>query len=274
MLPRKPARTVVLSCFLDFTKGGELSECLPISRTEFCYYLLKAFYTVISPMKKITSPYWMLLTVLSAAILLSGCQTQKTGTAASAPAEKQNAAAPAAPAENAATASTPSAASTSSAAATVVVPANTILRVKAGSDTAFTDSAGNVWQADEGFSGGDVVQRDPDTKITGTKDPAMFMTEHYSMDSFSCKIPNGKYTANLYFCETYDGITGPGQRVFSLNVQGHEFKDFDVWVKAGGPGRPYTLTVPVEVTDGVFKIDFTSQVENPQINAIEIIPNS
>jgi hypothetical protein len=221
-------------------------------------------------MKKITSNYWMLLTVFSAAILLSGCQTQKTATTVPAPAEKQNAATPAAPAENTTTASTASAASTAPA---VVVPANTILRVKAGSDMAFTDSAGNVWQADEGFSGGDTIQRDPDTKITGTKDPGMFMTEHYSMDSFSCKIPNGKYTANLYFCETYDGITGPGQRVFSLNVQGHEFKDFDVWAKAGGPGRPYTLTVPVEVTDGVFKIDFTSQTENPEINAIEIIPN-
>ena len=54
------------------------------------------------------------------------------------------------------------------------------------------------------------------------------------MDAFSCKIPNGKYIANLYFAETYDGITGPGERVFSFNVQGHEFKDFDVWVKAGG----------------------------------------
>src|SRR5580698_10968723 len=131
-------------------------------------------------MKKITSPNWMLLTVFSAAILLSGCQTQKTATTVPAPAEKQNAATPAAPAENTTTAST---------APAVVVPANTILRVKAGSDMAFTDSAGNVWQADEGFSGGDTIQRDPDTKITGTKDPGMFMTEHYSMDSFSCKIP-------------------------------------------------------------------------------------
>jgi hypothetical protein len=219
-------------------------------------------------MNKITFPYWILPMVFSAAILLSGCQTQKSATPAAATAEKQNAAAPAAPPENTATASTPSTAPA------VVVPANTEFRVKAGSDTPFTDAAGHIWQADQGFSGGDTIQRDPDTKITGTKDPGMFMTEHYGMDSFSCKIPNGKYTANLYFCETYDGITGPGQRVFSFNVQGHEFKDFDVWAKSGGFGQPYKVTVPVEVTDGVFKIDFTSQIENPEINAIEIIPNS
>ena len=68
------------------------------------------------------------------------------------------------------------------------------------------------------------------------------------MNSFSCAVPNGKYTAKLYFAETYEGITGPGQRVFSFNVQGHEFKDFDVFVKAGGANRAYVETVPVEVT--------------------------
>ncbi len=50
-------------------------------------------------------------------------------------------------------------------------------------------------------------------------------------------VPNGKYIANLHFAETYEGITGEGQRVFSYNVQGHEFKDFDVWKKAGAKLR-------------------------------------
>jgi hypothetical protein len=234
-------------------------------------------------MIKNLSHYWTTPMVLAAALFLSGCQTQKPA-ATPAPTPAATSAAPAEkpettaqtpvqtpPATSAAASATPTEASATPA---VVVPANTILRIKAGSDTAFTDSEGRLWQPDQGFSGGDTIQRDPDTKITGTKDPGMFMTERYSMDSFSVKIPNGKYTANLYFCETYDGISGPGQRVFSFNVQGHEFKDFDVWVKSGGFGRPYVVTVPVEVTNGVFRVDFTSQVENPQINAIEIIPNS
>jgi hypothetical protein len=49
------------------------------------------------------------------------------------------------------------------------------------------------------------------------------------------------------------------------------FKNFDVWVKAGGFARPYVETVPVEITDGQLNIKFTPQVENPQINAIEIV---
>jgi len=110
--------------------------------------------------------------------------------------------------------------------------------------------------------------------VTGTKEPGLFRSEHYSMGAFSCKIPNGKYLAKLYFAETYSGITGPGQRVFSFNVQGQEFKDFDIWVKAGGPNRAYIETVPVEVSHGEFRIVFTPKIENPAINAIEIIPQT
>ena len=108
--------------------------------------------------------------------------------------------------------------------------------------------------------------------VTGTKDPNLFVSEHWGMGAFSQKVPNGKYVAKLYFAETYQGITGPGQRVFSFDVQGRKFKDFDIWVKAGGPNKAYVETVSVEVTNGEFRIVFTSQVENPAIKAIEIIP--
>jgi len=153
-------------------------------------------------------------------------------------------------------------------------PSATTVRIKAGLFEPFTDSSGQVWLPERGFEGGATIDRDPSTVIEGTKDPALFLSEHYAMDSFSCKIPNGKYIAKLYFAETFEGITGPGQRVFSYNVQGHEFKDFDIWAKSGGPNRAYIETVPVVVTNGEFRIVFTSQIENPEINAIEIIPQT
>jgi enterochelin esterase-like enzyme len=148
------------------------------------------------------------------------------------------------------------------------------IRIKAGQSTSFTDSNGDVWLPEQGFEGGATIGRDPETTIAGTKDPGLFLTEHYSMDSFSIKIPNGKYVAKLYFAETFEGIGGPGDRVFSFNVQGREFKDFDMWIKAGGPNRAYIESVPVEVTNGEFRITFTPIVENPEINAIEIIPRT
>ena len=147
------------------------------------------------------------------------------------------------------------------------------IRIKAGKSEPVKDAEGNVWLADQGFAGGQTIER-PDLQIANTKSPDLYRAEHYSMDSFSWPVPNGKYLVKLHFAETYEGITGPGQRVFSFNVQGHEFKDFDVWAKAGGALRAYVETVPVEVTDGKVKVTFTPQVENPQICAIEIVPQN
>jgi len=153
------------------------------------------------------------------------------------------------------------------------VPTAKTIRIKAGKSEPVKDAEGNVWLADQGFEGGQTIER-PDIQIANTKSPDLYRSEHYSMDSFSWPVPNGKYTVKLHFAETFEGITGPGQRVFSFNVQGKEFKDFDVWVKAGGPLKAYVETVPVEVTDGKIKVTFTPKVENPQICAIEIISQS
>ena len=108
--------------------------------------------------------------------------------------------------------------------------------------------------------------------VAGTDDPTLYVSEHWGMTGFNQKLPNGKYTVNLHFAETYQGITAAGQRVFSFNVQGHEFRDFDIWQKAGGLRKAYVESVPVEITDGELKITFTQQVENPAIKAIEIVP--
>jgi enterochelin esterase family protein len=150
-------------------------------------------------------------------------------------------------------------------------PAAKTIRIKAGKSEPVKDAEGNVWLADQGFEGGQTIER-PDIQIANTKSPDLYRAERYSMDSFSWPVPNGKYVVKLHFAETYEGINGPGERVFSFNVQGHEFKDFDVWVKAGGPLRAYVETVNVEATNGMIKVTFTPNVQNPQINAIEIIP--
>jgi hypothetical protein len=45
-------------------------------------------------------------------------------------------------------------------------------------------------------------------------------------------------------------------------------------VKSGGSQHAYIESVDVDVTDGKLDITFTANVENPEINAIEIIPAS
>lgn len=205
---------------------------------------------------------FILAYLTSALALVTGCQTESNQAITPSSASPQPATAPTATASASAPKSPTESASTK--------PLFSTIRIKAGGP-ALKDSAGTEWLGDSGFNGGDVIAR-PDLKIENTTKPEIYRSEHYSMDSFSYKLPNGKYQVKLHFCETYEGITGPGERVFTFDVQGKSFKNFDVWVKAGGFARPYVETVPVEITDGQLNIKFTPQVENPQINAIEIIP--
>ena len=196
--------------------------------------------------------------ILSAAMMVAGCQTSTKS-------DGQPTAPP----------TVPVAAKTDVSPAPVAPAAISFpLRIKAGINTPLKDAEGNTWLPEQGFVGGDTIDRGEDLKVGNTKAPELYRAEHYSMTAFSCPLPNGKYTVKLHFCEAFDGIQGPGQRVFSFNVEGHEFKDFDVWVKAGGPLKAYVETVNVGVTDGKLDITFTSNIENPQINAIEITPAS
>ncbi len=215
-------------------------------------------------MLQLTRPTLLSL-ALAAAALFAGCQTS-TGTAT-------GSASTPAPAKDVTPAPAPS--KPVVAAAAKPAPATAAIRIKAGPPVArFTaDADGNVWLPERGFTGTDSIGRDG-LAIANTKNPGIYQSEHYSMTAFSEPVPNGKYTVKLHFAETYEGITGAGMRVFSFNVEGKEFKDFDVWVKAGGFARAYIETVEVEVKDGKLDISFTPQVENPQINGIEIIPHA
>jgi len=145
------------------------------------------------------------------------------------------------------------------------------IRIKTGIAAPIKDSSGNEWLADQGFADGDTIER-PELKIEGTPDQAIYQAERYGMTKFTQPLPDGKYIVKLHFAETYDGITDKSQRVFSFNVEGQEFKDFDVWVKAGGGLRAYVETVPVDIKDSQLDITFTPNIENPEINGIEIIP--
>jgi len=159
------------------------------------------------------------------------------------------------------------------------VAARPTIRIKAGADNTITDSRGTKWSADQGFEGGSVEDR-PDLQITGTNTPELYRAERYSMDSYSVKVPNGGYLLKLHFSEDYEGISSPEDRVFTYAVRDgnatgkivKEVKNFSPWKAAGAQFKAYVDTVPVSVTSGQITITFIPQVENPQINALEIIP--
>jgi hypothetical protein len=150
------------------------------------------------------------------------------------------------------------------------------VRILADGNT--TTNNGVVWLApDRFFPDGDVIERPGIAIVTSSNTAPAFVyqAERYSMSKFSYgPVANGDYTLKLHFCETYEGITGNGQRVFGYNVKGDgpAVKDFDVFATAGGALKPVVKTVPITVTNKVIEIEFTPQVENPQINGVEIFP--
>ncbi len=218
-------------------------------------------------------PAGLFLAALSL-FLFTGCRsTSSTVCCATTPATAT--AAPAAPTAVAAPTVAPAPATIAPPAAVAspaIAPAPVPVRIKAGPSASFKDAEGNVWIPEQGFVDGDTTER-PDVQITNTTTPVIYQSERYNMSAFSYPLPNGKYIVKLHFCETFEGITGPGQRVFTFNVEGQEFKDFDIWVKAGGFLRALVVTVNVEITNGKLDITFTPGVEFPQINGIEILPN-
>lgn len=149
-----------------------------------------------------------------------------------------------------------------------------VIRINAGATSDYTDSDGNLWLADRGFEGGDVVTRDPGMKIQNTKDAGIYRTEHWGMESFSQPLANGDYVVKLHFAETWEGVEGVGGRVFSMNVEGKEFADFDIWKKSGGRQRAYVETIKVGVADGRLDIRFEAGAESTAINGIEILPGN
>ena len=154
------------------------------------------------------------------------------------------------------------------------------IRVKAGAAADWKDAKGVVWKADTGFEGGLTIDR-PDLQVTGTDNPEIYRSEHYSMTSWSAKAPNGKYILKLHFSEDYDGIADENGRIFTYAVKDgdaatgrvvKEVKGFGPWKAAKARLKAYVDLVPIDVTMGQITVVFTPGVENPQINAIEVVP--
>ena len=156
-----------------------------------------------------------------------------------------------------------------------------VLRVNCGAYEPYTDKAGNLWLTDQdlgigkewGADGGEMADRG-DLDISETNSPGIYETERYSMYGYHFNVPNGPYIIRLHFAETYSGIYGEGERVFSVSInEKNVLEDFDCFKEAGGLNKPVVKIIDsVMVTDGKLLIEFALGIQNPEINGIEIIP--
>jgi hypothetical protein len=144
------------------------------------------------------------------------------------------------------------------------------IRVNCGG-AKYTDSKGNVWQADSGFKAGKAVNNN--ASITGTPDPTLFKTYHWDPGAYSFQVQNGKYQINLFFVEATPADERSGARVFNVSVQGTiVFPSFDIFSEAGA-NAALIKTTTASVTNGTLTIGFGyGSGAEPQVSAIEILP--
>jgi hypothetical protein len=70
---------------------------------------------------------------------------------------------------------------------------------------AYTDSAGQTWNADTHFSEGDTYSAT--NSISNTPDPSLYQTERFGAFSYDFSVPNGNYNVLLKFAEIKSGLT-------------------------------------------------------------------
>jgi Malectin domain len=150
--------------------------------------------------------------------------------------------------------------------------AQTPIRVNCGGPN-YTDTKGQAWHADFGYSGG--TAGSVTSSVAGTSDPVLYEDFRKNPAGYSFQVPNGQYQLNLYFDEAIpraEKITG---RVFNVSVQGNVvFPELDIFAAAGA-NAALIKSANVSVTNGALTIGFTRVVGlDPEISAIEILPAS
>lgn len=144
------------------------------------------------------------------------------------------------------------------------------IRVNSGGP-AYTDSNGNRWSADYGYSGGS--SSTSASAIQGTNAPVLYQSNRQSAQTFQYQfsVPNGSYTVNLKFAETYLPAT-VGARSGNYLINGKTvLKNFDVLANAHYHNTAIDRAFPVNVTNGQIVIQIVPVAGRAQVNALQIL---
>jgi hypothetical protein len=154
----------------------------------------------------------------------------------------------------------------SSAVVNLVPPFSPILVDSGG--LAYTDSLGQNWSVDTGFTGGN--EASTASNVLNSSDPKLYQTERWGAFSYKFTVPNGNYNVVLKFAEIY--WTKAGQRVFNVSINGTQvLTNFDIIAAAGAPLTAIDKTFPVTVTNSTVTVQFTvGTADQPKVSAIEI----
>jgi Malectin domain len=143
------------------------------------------------------------------------------------------------------------------------------LRIDSAANASYTDSNGNLWQADSGFIDGQTGNLG-NIPIANTNDPQIYRTERFKLTGYALAVANGSYQVRLHFAESF--YTAPGQRVFNVTVESTPIANIDVFAEAGATRTALIKTANVTVSDNQLNLGFTAVVGETMIDGIEVIP--
>jgi len=121
------------------------------------------------------------------------------------------------------------------------------VRIRAGWTSSWKDSAGDQWEGDSYFLGGNALVRTTNpVQQSNSMAPEMelYTSERWGHFSYAVPAAEGRYRVTLKFCEGHygrhnTGVGGVGSRVFDVYCNGVAIlRDFDIFKEAGGEGRP------------------------------------
>ncbi|MBW4561106.1 MAG: PQQ-dependent sugar dehydrogenase [Mojavia pulchra JT2-VF2] len=150
------------------------------------------------------------------------------------------------------------------------------IRIDTGATKSYTDTKGQVWEADKYFVGTSNTYSTA-APIGKSEDDAVYQTERYGKNlAYQIPVANGNYAVNLHFAEIY--WTDFNKRIFDVSLEGQKvFDDIDIFAKSKnafftGNNSALVLSAPTQtVTDGILNIDFAASVDNASIAGIEVI---
>ena len=159
------------------------------------------------------------------------------------------------------------------------------IRIRAGWASSWQDSAGQQWQADSYFLGGNALVRTTNPAQESNSiapEMALYASERWGHFSYAVPVADGRYRVTLKFCEGHygkrnSGGGGLGSRVFDVYCNGVALlRDFDIMKEAGGEGRPIARTFSAirPNAQGKILLSFVPVAGMACVNGFEVVEDA
>ena len=146
---------------------------------------------------------------------------------------------------------------------------------------------GVSYRTDRGRSqanGGSTYETDKGDAIGGTSEDPLYRSVRFGDFRYDPSVSDGEYRVTLKFAEIYwgeeggvrEGSSPRGDRVFDVLLEGTTVEDdLDIYARLEDDGKPgsnhaLVLTYTTSVSDGSLDIQFVSEANNANVNAVVV----